>query len=95
MRRFICSILFALLCVFTGVLSQSALAAPYEINTHSTSTTRSSFQTMGRVYRSYSIVRIEMRTYVKRRIGPHGSGKIFPNNADSFFFDFASSNGAE
>ena len=95
MRRFMYSILFALLCVFTGVLSQPALAAPREIHAHSTLTTRSSFQTMGRVYRSYSIVRIELHTYVKMRVGPHRSGKTSSNNSDSFFFDFASSNGAE
>src|SRR5450759_4457569 len=94
MRRFMYSILFALLCVFTGVLSQPALAAPHEMNAHSTLTTRSSFQTMGRVYRSYSIVRIELHTYVKMRVGPHRSGKTSSNNSDSFFFDFASSNGA-
>ena len=100
MRRFIYSILFALLCVFTGVLSQPALAAPHEMNAHSALTTRSSFQTMGRVYRSYSIVRIELHIYIKRRIGLYGSGNTSSKNAgsfnaDSFFFEWASSNGAE
>lgn len=95
MRRFIYSILFALLCVFTGVLSQPALAAPHEMSAHSALTTRSSFQTMGRVYRSYSIVRIEMHAYVKMRIHPNGSRKTSSNNADAFFFDAASSSGAE
>jgi hypothetical protein len=100
MRRFMYSILFASFCVFTGVLSQPAFAASHEMNAHSALTTRSSFQTMGRVDRSYSIVRIELHTYVKMRIGPHGSsshksGKAPSNNADSFFFELASLNGAE
>ncbi len=95
MRRFIYSVLFALLCVLTGVLSQPALAAPYEMNVHSASTTSSSFQTMERVYRSSSIVRIELHAYVKMRVGPHRSGTTSSNNADSFFFEWASSNGAE
>ncbi len=100
MRRFMYSILFALFCVFTGVLSQPALAAPREIHAHSTLTTRNSFQGRKEAYRSYSIVRIELHTYIKRRIGPCGSGKTSSKNADSFnadsfFFEWASSNGAE
>ncbi len=95
MCRFIYSILFALFCVFTGVLSQPALAAPREIHAHSTLTTRNSFQAMRGAYRSYSIVRIELHTYIKMRIRPFGSGKPSSDNSDSFFYELVNSSGAE
>lgn len=95
MRRFIFSILFALLCVFTGVLSQPALAAPHEMNAHSALMTRSSFQTMGGAYRSYSIVRIGLHIYVEMRTRPSGSRKTSSDNSDSFFYASVFSNGAE
>ncbi len=95
MRRFMYSILFALFCMFTGALSQPALAASREIHAHSAAGTRSSFQVREGAYRSYGIVRIGLYTYIKMRVYPHGSRKTSSDNSDSFFYVLVSSNGAE
>ncbi len=95
MRRLMYSVLFALLCLSTIVLSQPALAAPREMNELSILTAHSSFQ-MGGTYMSsrYNIAGVELYSYPARRIFPTPTPhphKTKVASADTFFYDSSSS----